>query len=564
MQRWPGHPSPEGRGNFWVGRYSFAMHRLVQALDEAKSTRSRKAKVSALATLLKSLSREELPFASRLILGQLPPLGVGWALLGQVASELTGITMEQLGLRTRALGDFGDALEELLPRDGKRIELSAVGPLIDRVAATPDRDAKRAALTELFGTAAPGEAKYLAKAILNELRIGVQLGIFEEALAAAFGVKVADLRKASALTPDIGELALLAFDRTLDQATVVPGHVVAFMLATPAETVKEPLDLALTIFEDKLDGIRAQAHVFGGQVHLFARGQDEVTKQFPELATQLARMPRPVVLDGEIIAVKPDGNARPFQALQARLNRAKPTAAVIEKTPVAFVAYDVLFDGESLLARPWTERRAHLEALPVRANAVSTLNPELALEAQLDDAFTAARSRGNEGLMLKRTDAPYEAGRRGSAWRKVKRAFATLDVVVTRAERGQGRRAKVLSDLTFAVWDGDQLKDIGRAYSGLTDAEIETMTAQLEAITLQQSGPYHLVKPEIVIEVAFDGLQPSTRHDSGYALRFPRIARIRDDKRPEQADTLATVKALFEAQVGSGHREDAPQLGLFG
>lgn len=546
------------------------MQRLVHTLDAVKGTRSKKAKVAALASLLRSLERDELPIAARLILGRLLPvgdprtLGVGWALLSQVAAQLSGQSPGAIGLKSRELGDFGDALEKLLPPGPRHLPLRAVAPLVERLASSPDREVKRAVLLELFGDAAPWEARYLAKALLGELRIGLQQGLFEEALAQAFQVPLDELRKAAALTPDPGELATLAATHRLSEARVTPGQVVAFMLATPTETVKEPIEPSRTVLEDKLDGVRAQAHVFGGQVRLFARGQDEVTHQFPELATQLARLPGPLVLDGEIIAVKPDGNARPFQALQPRLNRANPSAALIGRTPVAFVAYDCLFDGQSLLSLPWAERRAHLEALPVRVNPVLPLRADVPLEAQLDEAFAAARARGNEGLMIKRVDAPYEAGRRGSAWRKVKRALATLDVVVTRAERGHGKRAKVLSDLTFAVWSEGTLVDIGRAYSGLTDAEIDALTVRLEALTLEQRGPFHVVKPQIVLEVAFDGLQPSTRHDSGFALRFPRIARLRDDKRPEDADTLATVRALYEAQLGSGHREERSQLGLFG
>ena len=545
------------------------MQRLVHALDAAKSTRSRKAKVRHLSGLLRSLSREELPHAARFVLGRVlhatdtRNLGVGWALLSAAAAEVSGHSLATIGIKSRELGDFGDALDELMPRHGKNLPLLEVPKFIERIAATPDRDAKQALLTELLARAAPWEARYLVKAILGELRIGVQLGIFEEALADAFGLELEVLRKASALTPDPGDLAGLAADKRLGSASVVPGSVVAFMLATPTEAVKEPLDPALTILEDTLDGIRAQAHVWGGQVRFFARGQDDITVQFPDLAAQLARMPRQVVIDGEIIAVKPDGSARPFQALQARLGRTSPGKAVIAKTPVGFVAYDCLFDGEPLLHLTWRERRARLEALPVKVIAVIAIDPARALEAQIDEAFSAARKRGNEGVMIKRVDSIYEAGRRGSAWRKVKRAFGTLDVVITRAERGHGKRAGVLSDYTFAVWKGPHLVEIGRAYSGLTDAEIDALTARLEAITLEQEGPYHLVKPQIVIEVAFDGIQSSSRHDSGYALRFPRIARLRDDKAPREADTLETVRALFEAQLDTGHLEKPPQLGLF-
>lgn len=545
------------------------MQRLVHALDAVKSTRSKKSKVRHLATLLRTLSRDELPFAARLILGRVLPvsdtrnLGVGWALLSSAAAEVSGHSLATIGLKSRERGDFGDALQELLPGGSRHLPLLEVPPLIEQIASTADRTVKHEVMSTLLRRAAPWEARYLVKAILGELRIGVQLGLFEEAVAEAFDAELDALRKASALTPDPGDLALLAFDKKLGHAAITPGQVVSFMLASPIETVKEPIELAKTIFEDKLDGVRAQAHVFQGQVRLFARGLDDVTEQFPELATQLARMPRAVVLDGEIIAVRPDGQARPFQALQARLNRAKPGKAVIARTPVAFVAYDCLFDGEPLLERPWSERRTRLEALPVRANAISKLNPDLPLEAQLDTAFEAARARGNEGLMVKHVDAPYEAGRRGSAWRKVKRALATLDVVITRAERGHGKRAGVLSDYTFAVWNGDRLAEIGRAYSGLTDAEIDALTAKLEGLTIEQSGPFHLVQPRVVLEVAFDGIQSSTRHDSGYALRFPRIARVREDKQARDADTLTTVKALFDAQLKTGHREEEPQLGLF-
>ena len=549
------------------------MQRLAHALDAVKATRSRKAKVAHLSGLLRLLSREELPLAARLILGRVLPvgdtrnLGVGWALLSAAAADAAGKSIGVVALKSREVGDFGDALEFLLPaaegQKARHLPLLEVPKFIDRVASTEDRAEKQKILAELLSRAAPWEARYLVKAILGELRIGVQLGIFEEALAEAFNVALDELRKASALTPDVGTLAVLALDRKLSHAEVVPGNVVAFMLATPAETVKEPIDPALTVIEDKLDGVRTQAHVWNGNVRLFARGQDDVTAQFPEVVTALKQLPHAVVLDGEVIAVKPDGMARPFQALQARLNRANPGAQVIAQTPVAFIAYDVLFDAETVLELPWTERRKRLEALPLKLNPVSRLKLDAPLEGQLDDAFTAARARGNEGLMLKRTDAPYEAGRRGSAWRKVKRAYATLDVVITRAEWGHGKRAGVLSDYTFAVWNGSELAEIGKAYSGLTDVEIDEMTARLQAITVSRSAHFHLVKPEIVIEVAFDGLQKSRRHSSGFALRFPRIARIRDDKKPNEADTLATVKALFDNQVDTGHREEPPQLSLF-
>ncbi len=215
------------------------------------------------------------------------------------------------------------------------------------------------------------------------------------------------------------------------------------------------------------------------------------------------------------------------------------------------------------MRRPWSERRARLEAFVHRLGApaviLSRAEPLAAgsrtLHSSLDEAYVAARSRGHEGLVLKRTDAPYEAGRRGQGWIKVKQANATLDAVVVAAERGHGRRAGVLSDYTFAVWRDGELVPVGKAYSGLTDGEIDTMTAKLEASTTERRGGLHVVRPEVVLEVAFDGVQRSSRHASGFALRFPRIVRIREDKLPEAADSLSAVEAIFEAQVASGHRE---------
>jgi len=194
----------------------------------------------------------------------------------------------------------------------------------------------------------------------------------------------------------------------------------------------------------------------------------------------------------------------------------------------------------------------------VRLNPAAPLPADAPLDASIDAAFQAARARGHEGLVLKRADAPYDAGRRGQAWLKVKRAHATLDAVIVGAEEGHGRRAGVLSDYTFAVWKDEELVPIGKAYSGLTDDEIEAMTRRLEAMTLERRGGLRLVRPEVVLEVAFDGIQRSSRHASGFALRFPRIVRIRDDKGPAEADRLAAVEALFEAQVATGHREEGP------
>jgi DNA ligase-1 len=514
--------------------------------------------------LFKSLARDELALAARLVLGELLPpsdsrqLGAGWALVADATLAAARAPSEELYQHSRAKGDLGDGAADLLEQHGAAqhpgLPLARVAQLIETLASTSDRAERTSALSEVLKLGRPGEVRYLIKALLGELRIGVQLGILEEAIAVAFGRSLDEVRKASALL-DVGALAVAAHDGKLGEATARVGVPVAFMLATPAESVKAPLEPEKTIAEDKLDGIRAQAHVLKDNVRLFARGQGEVTQAFPEVVAALKEVPRPAILDGEVIAITPDGRARPFHVLQARIGRKNPEAELLEKVPVAYVAYDLLFDAEPVLHLSWTERRARLENLGVRLNPVHRLDASAPLPPQIEALFEQARARGNEGLVLKHIDAPYEAGRRGATWRKVKKAYATLDVVVTKVEWGHGKRTGVLSDYTFAVWDHGVLKDIGKAYSGLTDKEIEGLTARFQAITLEQHGHQLVVKPEVVLEVAFDGLQNSKRHASGLSMRFPRIHRIRDDKKPEDADTLQAARAIFEAQVQSGHRE---------
>jgi DNA ligase-1 len=547
------------------------MKRLAATLDAVRQTRSKKQKVELLAALWTQLDEAALAIASRLVLGQLlhtgepRTLGIGWAIVAGAATTLTRHSVQALGLKIRELGDFGDALAELLPPVDSSLPLRELPAALDALASTDDRVEKQRLLTALLARCSPAEARYLGKALLGELRVGVQRGLFEESLAKAFDVPLEVLRKAAALTADPGDLAVLTKQGRLADAQIHVGTVVAFMLATPAEEVKQPLDPALTVMEDKLDGVRTQAHRSKAGVRLFSRGQGEVTQAFPEVVEQLEVIPREVILDGEIIAVAEDGRVRPFQALQNRLGRVSVSAALRAEVGLRFVAYDCLYDEGPLLDLPWTERRARLVALPVKVNDATPMRTDLPVDPQLDDAFTAARARGNEGVMLKRVDAPYEAGKRGAAWRKVKRAFATLDVVITRAERGHGKRAGVLSDYTFAVWKGERLVEIGKAYSGLTDREIDELTQRLETLTIAREPHFQRIEPRIVLEVAFDGLQRSTRHDSGFALRFPRIARIRDDKQPGQADTLETVAALWQAQLDTGHREEreTAQLTLF-
>ncbi len=549
-----------------------AMGALAQALQTAAATRSRLAKVEAIAGALRVAAREgdeALRTAVRVAAGELgggarAATGVGWRMLAGVVSAVTGATDAELFEAARRRGDLGDAVFDVTiarARDRPGVSLDDVAELARALGSGAARAVKADLLAGVLRRATPLQAKYLAKALLGEMRTGAAPGVIREAIARAFGASPEEARRASGLLPDLAELAVLASGGRLGEARLVPLRPLAFMLATPREAVREAVDLGAVVVEDKLDGVRAQVHVSGGHVAVFARGQGNVTQTFPEVARALGAWSEDAVMDGEIVAAGEDGRPRPFQALQARLGRKDPAHTLLAEVPIVFVAFDLLaLGGEALIDRPLAERRAALERLAARhpdagafrLNAVYAVEDEAALDA----AFASARARANEGLVLKRRDAPYEPGRRGHAWIKVKRALATLDVVVVAVEEGHGKRAGKLSDYTFAVWDDGALVTVGKAYSGLTDAEIDALGQVFVETTLQDRGRVRVVEPRVVLEIAFDGIQRSSRHPSGFALRFPRIARVRDDKTPAQADTLQTVRDLFAAQVSSGHREE--------
>ena len=553
------------------------MRELAQALERARETRSRLAKIAAIAEALRGAAREgpaALATATRLAMGRTLPLadgrtlGVGWRLVGGVATALTGASEAALREAMQRLGDLGDAVCELYgpahARDPRRgVTLAELAALFEAVASTGQRATKSALLLELLSRATPLEAKYIVKALLGELRTGAVEGVVVAAIAEAFGAPLKEVRHALGLLADAADVAVLASEGRLGEARLVPGRPFAFMLATPMETIASPIEWEACAAEDKLDGVRAQVHVAAGQASVFARGFERVTHAFPEVAQGFASQ-ADAVLDGEIVAMGVDGRVRPFQALQARLGRVAPSAELLAQVPATFVAFDLLVDGERVLVdAPWSERREALERFAGRrdSQAAFLLNPcyRVAGPEELDAAFDRARGRGQEGLVLKRRDAPYEAGRRGQAWIKVKKAFATLDVVVTAVELGHGKRAGILSDYTFAVRreEDGELVDVGKAYSGLSDAEIAENAQLFMATTREEQGWRRIVEPRLVIEVGFDGIQRSKRHPSGYALRFPRILRIRKEKGLDEVDTAATVEALFRAQVASGHREEA-------
>jgi DNA ligase-1 len=567
------------------------MQKLAETCERIAGTTKKLEKIAIVTDYLKSRPPEESAISAVYLSGRVFPvweettLQVGGSLLWRAVQELSGKSEQELTASYRRHGDLGAVAGDVLPApyDGRDLSVVEVQKKFREIAAARGPASKGALVRELLSQTTPLEAKYIVKIITGDLRIGMKESLVEEAIAKAYGGTLAEVQRANMLLGDIAETLRLAAAGKLAAAQMRLFHPLGFMLASPAETAEEALSyFENALVEDKYDGIRAQAHCSGDKVRIFSRTRDDITESFPELPDVLAGMPRDVILDGEVVAWSylaaesgEPGRALPFSALQQRLGRKKVSDEMMRRVPVAYLAFDVLYAGGKLMIdRPLRERAKILDELltaardPVRARPSWTQGrltfetEEEAMDAQvirapvfrasspreLDQLFDAAQARGNEGLMIKDPESVYMPGRRGKSWLKLKRQLATLDVVVTAVEYGHGKRIGVLSDYTFAVRDGDRLVNVGKAYSGLTDTQIAEMTKWFLEHTVADQGFRLVVEPKIVLEVAFNNMMRSDRHDSGFALRFPRIVRLRPDKPPEEADTIKRVKEIYEKQ----------------
>lgn len=535
------------------------MDRFAEVCDQVAAWASRLRKVALVADYLRSVDDERLPHAVHFLCGrpfaEIDPrrLSVGGATIRKAIEEATGWDEETVRACLRDVGDAGETVALLLAKvaDRRPLDILEAAKLYEDLAECRKAQEKMQILVDAFCQYRPKALKYFVKVITGDLRIGLQKKLVEEAIAQATGQPLEKVRRANNCSGDLGEVALLARYRRLEEAQVRLFHPMEFMLAEPLETLEEIEQPQEWLIEDKLDGIRAQLHLSHGKVRLYSRGMEDITNTFPELVKAAQGLKVTAVLDGEIVGWK-DGALLPFTYFQQRLARKKVSWDMLVEVPAAFFAFDILlYEGELLFDHPIESRRSFL-AQVLQGNWFNLyVLPQrscLTVEA-IEQEFHRAIERGAEGLVLKRRGSTYEAGKRSDAWRKYKKPLATLDVVVTAAEQGHGKRAGVLSDYTFAVKAPGSLVNIGKAYSGLTDEEIEELTRLFRSITLQRVGRLHLVEPRVVLEVAFDSVQKSSRHRSGFALRFPRIVRWRRDKRPEEIDTLDRVREIYEQQL---------------
>ncbi|TQS39931.1 ATP-dependent DNA ligase [Cryptosporangium phraense] len=500
----------------------------------------RKAKVERLATCLRQLSLDEVVPAVAWLCGELRQrqIGVGWASLRDLPSEAASAPTLTV------------------------LEVDAAFASIGALAGPGSVAARRNALAALFARATSEEQPFLRALLVGELRQGALAGVMIDAVASATGLPLADLRRALLLRGDlrvVAETALRDGAAGLAEFRLEVGRPLAPMLAQPAEDLADALGRSgPAAVEEKLDGARVQVHRSGSDVLVVTRSLDDITARVPEVVEAALALPvRSAVLDGEAIALRPDGRPQPFQVTASRVGSRTDVPKARGEIPLSAVLFDALhLDGADLLDRPASERFAALSAVAPAESVVRRVEVSSQADASPAGEFLARTlRRGHEGVVVKSLASPYAAGRRGGGWWKVKPRH-TLDLVVLAAEWGHGRRRGWLSNLHLGARDASGVVGeaggfvmLGKTFKGMTDAMLTWQTEHLLGLAVSKDSYTVYVRPELVVEIAFDGVQRSTRYPGGVTLRFARVKGYREDKRAEEADTLEAVQALYEVGV---------------
>ena len=557
----------------------------VEVCENIRSTTSKNLKVSILSEYLSRLDNDSLPIAILFLSGRIFPRGsiqninVGFSIIMQSLSEIAMLDTSEIQRIYLTHGDMGALSEYAVSKKHmfslfrqQQLTLCFVYNQLKKIADTVGSGAgknKKKILTGLLIDMLPLEAKYLIKIINGEMRIGLVEGLIEIAIAKAFNQNIKVIREAMLVAGDIAQVSILAKSDSLGKAIIKPLTPLSFMLADVMFTAEEIINYyeKPLICEYKYDGIRVQMHKFGQEIRMFSRKLADVTNAFPELvdaalgaivtsssslSSSSSSSNIDFILDGEILAFQ---NNKPlhFQELQKRLRKKTVTEQIMAEIPVIYTVYDILyFNGEAIIKKPLNERKEILSYIAFKQPIINSSYKILNSEQEIISMFGVSKDIGHEGLVLKEPDSQYHPGKRGRYWVKLKKELDTIDAVILIAEYGHGKRAGTLSDYTFAVRDeknNNKLRIIGKAYSGLTDEEIDDMTSKLKSLMIKDDAYKIIVKPEIVLEIAFDSIQKSDRHDSSFALRFPRIKNIRNDKTVADIDTLEKVEQIYKKQV---------------
>ena len=547
---------------------------LAELCEKLETTSKRTLMVSLVAEFLKRLHTDEVEPAASMILGRPFPkwdqrtLEVSWATLSGLIRRLTKAEWKSFTSAFGKTGDIGAATKIVFEASKiqrqatlfeKPLTILEVRRILEAIAETGgygSRERKERLLQTLLGEATPLETKYIVKILIGEMRTGFHEGLMELAVSKAFSVPHDLVRRAGMLTGDIGEVAALAKTQGREGISKLRFQVfrpIKPMLAQTADAVDEAIEEhgGETAFEHKLDGARVQIHKFKDTVRIYSRRLTDATRSFPEIVrlTRNEVKASEAILEGEIIAVGENGYPLPFQHLMRRFRRVHDIEEMIEKIPVELHLFDLIYlNGQSLIADPYVERRKKLReiagGIPLTKQII-TGNPREA-ERFLKEAIET----GHEGLVAKKLDSLYTPGIRGKRWFKIKESLEPLDLVIVAAEYGYGRRHNWLSDYYLAARDleSGEFLVIGKTFKGLTDKEIIEMTKRLKELIIKEEYRKVVVTSRIVVEVAYNEIQKSPKYKCGMALRFARITRIRDDKSPEEADTIQRVRKIYEKQ----------------
>ncbi len=493
-------------------------------------------------------------------------VGVGIGLIYEALRISTGVEKRVIEDLVREKGDFGLSAEEVVRKKkqtslfSEELTIKKVREVLDEISNLSGEGSQKRKiilLSELYISCTPIEARYLTRLILKEMRLGVGEGIIRDAISKAFGIDSEIVERAFMVTNDYGKVAVSAKNGGKDalvKMKITPHIPVKMMLAQVAESVEDAVkDIKHLGVEWKFDGTRVQVHYSNGKVTIYSRRLENVTNALPEIVSEIkSKVKDEVILDGEIIAVK-DGKPMPFQHVLRRFRRKHSISAMVEKIPLMVYFYDIIYDEEEIIDLPLEERRKRLinavnesEMIKI-ANQVVTNDPD-----EIKRIFDEAINAGHEGVMLKNLDSRYIPGKRGKNWLKLKATMETLDLVVVGGEWGEGKRSNLISSYELACLDeeGNFLK-VGKVATGFTDEDLEELTELFREEIEFQEGKKVIFHPKYVFEVAYQEIQKSPKYESGYALRFPRFVRLRDDKSVEEADTIERVARLYEMQFRS-------------
>ncbi len=540
---------------------------LCESLERISSTLEKTARIAA---FIREIEDDDDLYNTILFLsGRVYPewsekdLGIGIGIVFEALRISTGIDRREIENLIREKGDLGLSAEEIVGKKRQtslfqeELTIKKLREVFDEISSLSGEGSqkrKTILLSELYISCTPIEARYLTRLILKEMRLGVGEGIVRDAIARAFGIESEIVERAYMVTNDYGRVCAEAKKggrEALLALKITPHIPVKMMLAQVAESIEEAVhDIQHLGVEWKFDGTRVQVHHSDGRVTVYSRRLENVTNALPDIVREIrSGVKENVILDGEIIAVK-DGKPMPFQHVLRRFRRKHEVSAMVERIPLVVYFYDIIYDGEEIIDLPLRERRKRL-LNAVREGEILRIAPQFLTRdpERIREIFDQAINAGHEGVMFKNLDSKYIPGKRGKNWLKLKTTMETLDLVVVGGEWGEGKRSNLISSFELACPDeyGNMLR-VGRVATGFTDEDLEELTELFKPEIEFQEGKRVIFHPKYVFEVAYQEIQKSPKYESGYALRFPRFVRLRDDKSAEEADTIERVARLYEMQ----------------